>query len=322
MGAITSKLFSRSWWRDQTPSSLFYNSINAALFTYYKIAYGGRCTVAEEDWDNLVILDACRYDTFDECSTLHGTLECRISKGTNTGEFLGSNFADEEFHDIVYVTGNPHVSRLCEGYFHDIVPVWETDWDDALNTVTPAAMVEATEAAVETYPNKRIISHWVQPHAPYIGKFAQETFGVETGITINRMMATGEIDDVDASRENYPNSWSRFLGGEISKSDMIKAYRENLELALEPLEELLDELSGKTVVTSDHGEMFGGVAWPLPIRRHGHGTKVHTPALVKVPWLTVEHETRRETTAEEPFDNEQNHGEQIRDRLADLGYVE
>jgi len=322
MGAVTSRIFSRSWWREQTPSSLFYNMINAGLFSHYNFSYGGRCSIPDEDWDNLIILDACRYDTFEKYSSLPGTLKCRISKGTNTGEFLGSNFGGGEFHDIVYVTGNPHVSRLFEGCFHDIVPVWKTDWNDELATVTPKSMVEATKEALESYPNKRIITHFVQPHAPYIGEFAQETFGVETGITINKMMATGEIKQVEATRGKYPTAWSRFFEGEIAKEDIIRAYRENLKLTLDPVEQLLDQLPGKTIVTSDHGEMFGEIAWPLPIRKHGHGTKVHTPKLVKVPWLTFDNGTRRETVPENPVGESDVSGEEIRDRLADLGYTE
>lgn len=321
MVSITSRIFDPSWWRKQSLTSLGTNGMNAILFSYYKLFYDGRCQITEEDWDNLVILDACRHDTFEKLNSIDGSLERRISKGTNTGEFLGSNFGNKEHLDIVYVTANPHVSRLCEGNFHSIVPVWETDWDEELNTVTPATMVKATKEAAEMYPNKRIVSHFVQPHAPYIGPYAREAFGIETGITLNRMMATGELEN-DLSRQDYPNSWSRFIGGEISREDMIRAYEENLELVLEPVSELVDHLSGKTVITSDHGEMFGEMAWPLPVRKHGHGTKIHYPTLAKVPWLTIEYDSRRETVAEQSDSTKSTNDEQIKERLRDLGYVE
>ncbi|MDG5776143.1 hypothetical protein VB773_02085 [Haloarculaceae archaeon H-GB2-1] len=38
-----------------------------------------------EEWDNLVILDACRYDVFEEMHTFPGTLKPIISKGEEQG---------------------------------------------------------------------------------------------------------------------------------------------------------------------------------------------------------------------------------------------
>ena len=35
----------------------------------------------KEDWDNLVILDACRYDMFKKLNTINGKLEYKISIG-------------------------------------------------------------------------------------------------------------------------------------------------------------------------------------------------------------------------------------------------
>lgn len=50
--------------------------------------------VFTEDWDNLIILDACRYDML-ESASIEGTLEHRISRGSNTVEFLFGNFTEK-----------------------------------------------------------------------------------------------------------------------------------------------------------------------------------------------------------------------------------
>ena len=65
-------------------------------------------SVFTEDWDNLVILDACRYDYFAEQSNLNGTLTTRISRASATREWVRANFTDRQLHDVVYVSANPN----------------------------------------------------------------------------------------------------------------------------------------------------------------------------------------------------------------------
>ena len=48
--------------------------------------------VVDEEWDYLIILDACRYDTFKEINNLVGKLEYRYSRGSSTSECLQENF--------------------------------------------------------------------------------------------------------------------------------------------------------------------------------------------------------------------------------------
>ncbi|ELZ23103.1 hypothetical protein C475_15679, partial [Halosimplex carlsbadense 2-9-1] len=92
------------------------------------------------------------------------------------------------------------------------------------------------------------------------------------------------------------------------------------------VKELLGELSGKTVVTSDHGNMLGERARPIPIREWGHPDGVYTPELVTVPWLEYESGPRREVVAEAPVDETES-GDAVEDdvvaeRLRNLGYAE
>jgi len=76
-----------------------------------------------EDWDNLFILDACRYDMFADRIDLAGSLESRISLGSSSEEFMERNFVGEQFHDTVYINANPFIPRLNldEDTFHAVV---------------------------------------------------------------------------------------------------------------------------------------------------------------------------------------------------------
>jgi len=128
--------------------------------------------VLEEQWDNLIILDACRYDVLKEefiKGKMRGKLEYRISRGADTTTFLLENFGDNKCDDIVYVTANPFVDRLLKDKFYKIISVWKYGWSEKYHTVLPEIMYEYTLYAMSKYPNKRLIIHFIQPHYPYIG---------------------------------------------------------------------------------------------------------------------------------------------------------
>jgi len=67
-------------------NQLFYSSFGRHESNPY-----GR-SVFEEDWDNLVILDACRHDFFERQADLPGQLDSRTSLGSCTPEFVEYNF--------------------------------------------------------------------------------------------------------------------------------------------------------------------------------------------------------------------------------------
>jgi len=262
-----------------------------------------------EDWDHLIVLDACRYDMFSRQADLSGRFESRISRGSSTVEFLTANFAGQEHLDTVYVTGNPQLYRHraeMEPELHATIEVWQKDgWDEQKKTVLPEAMADRTLEAAERFPNKRIVSHFIQPHYPFLCDEAV-------------------FDDSQAFlRQDEVGSWHQVMTGELSVSanSVWRAYRATLDRALPSVERLLEELDGKVVVTADHGNMVGERARPVPVVEWGHPAKVYTEQLVKVPWLVHQGETRREVTEaaseEKTLDTNEAVVEQ---RLEDLGY--
>jgi hypothetical protein len=263
----------------------------------------------------MVILDSCRYDTFRDLHALNGTLEYRISRGAGTYEFLKGNLSNRSLLDTVYITANPQYNYHQEelnSEFHDVWNLWKTHWDNQLSTVHPNATTSAAIDAANTYTDKRLLIHYNQPHAPYIG---------ETGRDLDEFAGKARKDAND-HRTSFLKGLIRNIFTPYSAEEHRQAYLENLEMVLSSVKELLDNLNGRIVVTADHGQLLGERVSPLPIRYHGHRRGVHVEELLKVPWLVYYSGRRREVTADEPIgspDNVQN--DVIKDRLNNLGYV-
>lgn len=254
--------------------------------SYFSLTSPDGDSIMHEKWDQLVILDGCRYDTFREYNTLEGALSTRISHGAQTPDFLHRNFSGASFPDTVYVTANPihRVTEWCnvelDTVFHEVVDVWADKWDDEFGTVTPEDMVEATRRVYERYPERRVIAHFIQPHYPFIGPTGQDID--HSGLNGKDRAEQGS----DATDER--TVWTAAREGDLAIEQVRAAYEENLRLTLPHVRELLAEFDGTTVVTSDHGNHLGEFATPFPIRLYGHPEGVRTPELIKVPWLVAD----------------------------------
>ncbi|MFP8954769.1 hypothetical protein ACLI4Z_17660 [Natrialbaceae archaeon A-arb3/5] len=264
----------------------------------------------EADWDTVLVLDACRYDMFEELADLPGRLERQRSRASHTTEFLQANFDGRTLTDTVYVTASPQLYRWRDEIdvkFHDVINVWhEAGWDDTHGTVLPETMAEYVREAADRYPNKRLIGHFLQPHYPFIGADDLNT------------TAFGE-------EENAPDIWNALRTGDLEASpgEVWESYRDNLEIALPVVRELLDELSGKTVVTSDHGNMIGERTFPVPISEWGHPPGIYTDELVAVPWHVFENGDRREIVdGSTDSATDRIESDVVEDRLRQLGYAD
>lgn len=265
--------------------------------------------VFEEEWDNLLILDACRFDLFEGQSRIEGTLEKKVSRGSSTTEFLAGNFAGRQLHDVVYVTANPQFYRHCDTIdceLHDIINVWMMDgWDDEHGTVLPETVTKYALDAASKYDDKRLVIHYLQPHYPFLDSETE--------------FDKGQLEDPDDDAA----FWRRIMTGKLSidTDHLWNLYERNLDRVLDSASDLIEALNGRTVVTSDHGNMLGERAFPIPIREWGHPRGIHTPELVEVPWLDCYGE-RRETMAESPVEPTYDRAaESVTERLRDLGYV-
>lgn len=268
--------------------------------------------VFEEDWDTLIVLDACRYDVFSETVDIEGRLEHRISRGSTSSEWVAGNFRDRILHDTVYVSANLWYARL-EDYLnasvYDFIDPEPNEIPKNLNDAEqhvmnrgmhPKTVTQRAIEAAESYPDKRLIVHYMQPHQPYIGPTGDRHFTPE-GSTIKRL-ASGEIS--------------------ISNKIVRTAYRENLEAALKYVKHLLKSINGRTVITADHGEMLGDRYSPIPFRDYGHHHGIYCEQLVKVPWHIVERGERPAIVSEDPPERTYKaDAAEVEEHLRDLGYL-
>ncbi|QSG12218.1 Arylsulfatase A or related enzyme [Halapricum desulfuricans] len=277
----------------------------------------------ESDWDYAVVLDACRYDVFSDVyeDYLEGDLEKRTSIGSSTPEWASKTFTD--VHDLAYFSGNPFINDLgiplnelkwgaSAGYtwtasehITNIFDVWQSGWDDDLETVPPDSLNEAFFAnrdAVEAAD--RTVVHYMQPHAPYLSRGkGQKLKQIQKGIKRQgaqdhsdgdgvissavggvRRTVEGALDGVELAQKMglWLELGPRAVLQDGTRGAAMNLYEENLRIALESVVELVEDLDGTVVVTADHGEAFGeeGV-WE-------HHVETHIPALVEVPWLEVD----------------------------------
>jgi len=252
---------------------------------------------------------------FESVSLLNGTLSSRVSRGSATTEWLQANFAGRDLRDTVYVTSNPQLERNREGWdvaLHEIVNVWlEDGWDEATGTVRAETMTDAALDAAERFPNKRLIVHYMQPHYPFVP--------AETEFDKNHLQNI----DGDGSAPSSENVWNqKFMGRlDVSRDELWAMYVENLSYALNYVDRLLESISGKTVITSDHGNFVGERASPIPIREYGHPRGLYDSTLTTVPWLIYETGDRRKTTKDRKPDTDAViDNSTVDERLKDLGY--
>jgi hypothetical protein len=174
----------------------------------------------------------------------------------------------------------------------------------------PSVVVDRALSVHQEYPNKRLVVHFLPPHTPFL-------------------VRGGEPIPEDSEYRTFHG----VRNGTVTESEMREVYRENVEYVLDFVEELVDGLDGKTVVSADHGELLGeGVSaacrllhprWSFRDRAnfdYGHYSKIRVPELVEVPWLELPHNGRRRiVAADEPAGVEMDE-EAIDEQLEALGY--
>lgn len=139
----------------------------------FDLEHDGGIYVMEEDWDNLILLDACRDDYFQESTSFDGEYTSKVSRAHESWGFMQENFVDEALHDTVYVTANPYSERLNQDTFYKVETVLDR-WNSDTGTVLPEDVTEVALNAHDRYPNKRLIIHYTQPHTPHLGETAQK----------------------------------------------------------------------------------------------------------------------------------------------------
>jgi len=318
-----------------------------------------RTCLMDEAWDYLIILDACRHDFFAEVygEYLEGKLEKRDSPGTATVDWRDKALAGR-YDDVVYVSSNPYINSVMpvKGYlgtdhFADVYDVWSTSWDEKRGTVLPASVTSAALLALRDHPEKRVIVHYLQPHAPYLSLEMDSAGFPAPDLSCEKVLTGVDAEGESAARASLfrlllgicyrtgllgeSPGWKlrQWLGMEpASPMDAVRrrhgdeglrsAYRENLRIALKEVQRLVRYMAGRIIVTSDHGELLGEGG------RYSHCGGSDDPCLTGIPWLVIEKEEREDLNisgAGRENASGQAGGEdeaRIKARLKALGYID
>ena len=266
--------------------------------------------VTKKDWDNLIILDGCRFDLFKEINTIDGELHKVRSAASTSGEYFSNNFHGGSFPDIVYITANGWYYSI-DAEFHDIIPVWKTGWDPDTRTVLPPSVNECVKENMDMISNKRTVIHYMQPHMPFLtkedGRFKTASIGTHH---------SSVPDTVDLDDKEIPDPWwDRLRRGELERREVWEAYKTTLEVTLPYIKEIIRLLPGKTVISADHGNAFGenGV--------YGHPKFRCEDVLVDVPWLEI-NGPRKNIVKSNQTINTTKKQKIPKEKLQDLGYLQ
>lgn len=273
--------------------------------------------IYEDDWELLIVVDACRADLFEQTAPvfdyLHHEIETRRSVAPATRNWMQRTFTSEwgqEMSDTAYVVSNPYSDLLLDPEdFSYLDEIHRYAWDDEIGTVEPRPV---TERAIDIHRSRdpdRLLVHYMPPHFPSIPDHLG--FSLPSG------------DEFAASYKGnnggWDSVWDALRAGEISSERVWESYRANLEYVLDDIQVLLDNVDAETAyITSDHGNAFGEW-WTW-----GHPPSMFVPVNRNVPFTKVEatdNQTldpglkRKSTRSKtEPDDS-------VEKRLKDLGYT-
>lgn len=296
--------YSNARWRRQR----IHHRINRPI--QYRI-HGPGVDYAEADWDTLVILDACRADLFEEVTDTDRWDEYeRANSGSGATRTWFERKWDGEYGDIVYVSGSPILSRCAPGSFHRTVECWQNAIKEYLNGPDPEVVTKAAIKAHKEYSNKRVVVHYMQPHYPFLQ---------DPDLHFTSFAGT-EQWDVNAD-PRAGDVWEALRAGIVDKDEVWNGYGRNLEYVLKEVEELLDNISGRVVVSSDHGNLLGEITYPIPFREYGHPMHLAQPSLTNVPWA-VHDGPRREVIEERVESTSEASSQEIQTHLQALGYMQ
>lgn len=228
-------------------------------------AFDQRYLLNRIEWDNLIVLDACRYDIFRRVWSREEKVIGVISPASWTLEWLDRVFGNV-FIEAEVFSATPYINSLTEinmygvrwnarEHFRKIIDLWLTAWDPRLGIVPPQKVYLAVivrnigaKYAKKSTIRKRII-WFLQPHYPYLSEY------------FSRWMReyVRELTYTDFLTGKMENTLIKILRNIVMKNsgEIVNAYEETLERTLKYVYKLIDRLDGVTIVTSDHGELFG-----------------------------------------------------------------
>lgn len=253
------------------------------------------------NWDILIILDACRYDFFKSVYNdilPKGELKKLESPATWTLEWLVKTFNDYKNDNIVYISGNPQCHSLGENrslhkrseylsftgneHFHKVVDVWNFGWDESIGNTHPKSINKAYMNNAIKHKGKRFILHYNNPHLPYFSakektehhKYKRNNIENILCFLLPRLLYYDTREMFGLHPMNIKEKLYRRYG-----MDKIREfYKQDLQMVLHHIKNLVNAVDLDIVITADHGEMLGEKFKYA----HPHGNR--DKEQIEIPW--------------------------------------
>lgn len=190
----------------------------------------------------------------------------------------------EKYDNVIFIASNPHFANVhlqkVFGFnpFYLVIEVWSYGWNDDLKTVPPEEVTKVAVDTLITFPEKKMIIFYMQPHHPFLSD--------KDLVTRTRTPKNFAPDDMRLGKRI--TVWDLAVNGAVPLDRVIKGYKENLKIVWNEVEKLKNILKGKIIVTSDHGNLIGEYGM------YGHGGPLRAEGLVKVPWVILKDEKKVE----------------------------
>jgi len=304
-----------------------------------------------EDWNVLIVLDACRADYFrrlcdpgaETVESPAGYTRAWFRTMREAGLLAGARYINAN-PIVTEETAPPNADGICVEH---VLKGWGRH-----DTVLP----EDVNAAVRAYlaragQPERLVIHYMQPHAPAIAPWSKAAplwdgpppprmctykgrFAPFWELADRFMMKDLGLQELVFSMEMHEplprcgplKRWLGYAYAQLRRTarkfrlrghpdSTPRTYAANLVAVWEKVQELLPELGGRIVITGDHGELLGEHGG-----LRGHNRIWRYPEVLQVPWLVVENGpyTARPIADAEVQDADRGN---LRARLEALGYA-
>lgn len=309
-----------------------YKTVALPLTSRYPIG----TNIYENEWDLLIILDACRVDALRQVSDEYEFLQdfdTIWSVGSSTPEWVSNTFRPDYEDDVArtaFVTSNGTYQWIFEmdeihpelaSIFGDVnfaswiiehLASWDTVKEDDfylrdqvwMYTDGPDNPLD-NEALPETITDRAIAI--ARDHNP--GRLLVHYREPHAPYTANAIAEDRELKYYEK------NPWEALRSG-VPLQKVWSAYLDELRYALDNVETLLNNVDAEiAVISADHGEAFG--EWGF----YSHPSLLPLPCVKKVPWITT---TATDTGVYEPtIESEANDidEEKLKNHLKELGYI-
>lgn len=286
----------------------------------------GKPIWSRDDWDVLVVLDACRTDLMREVLAeypeLPDDVDTHWSNASCSIDWQLRNWKGRPEHtrNAGYVTANPFAEHempdarsadLGDEEIGHLAPLYRTDWQEikpGISTVPPEAVTDHTISAWRARHDlgiNRLVAHYMQPHEPYITR-------PEWGDGDHELL--GNL--IDPEQEAGSSIWPLLEDGEVDRDEFWEVYKDNLRWVLDDVvDRLLPNVDGRVVLTADHGNAMGEWGeWHHPPGAIG-------PSVRKVPWVGIGCYDDKSVTPDVDLDSEESVETGTAEQLEALGYT-